>query len=76
MEQALAGLGFAVTPSHANFVWCTRADRPVKPMYEELKRRRVLVRYMNYDGYGDGLRVSVGSDAEIDRLLDELNHIL
>jgi histidinol-phosphate aminotransferase len=76
MEKELARLGFAVTPSQANFVWCTRADLPVKPIYEGLKRRRVLVRYMNYEGHGDGLRISVGSDAEIDRLLDELNHLL
>jgi histidinol-phosphate aminotransferase len=76
MEKELARLGFAVTPSQANFVWCTRADRPVKPLYEELKRRRVLVRYMNYEGHGDGLRISVGSGGEIDRLLDELTDIL
>jgi histidinol-phosphate aminotransferase len=61
-----------VTPSQANFVWARRSDRPVKPVYEELKRRRILVRYMAYDGYGDGLRITVGSDPEIDRLLDEM----
>jgi histidinol-phosphate aminotransferase len=76
MERELAGLGFAVQPSQANFVWCRSRDRPVKPIYEELKRRHVLVRYMHYEGYGDGLRISVGSDAEIDRLLDELKTIL
>jgi histidinol-phosphate aminotransferase len=48
----------------------------VKPLYEELKRRRILVRYMLYDGYGDGLRISVGTDAEIDLLLSELETIL
>ncbi len=76
MEKELARLGFAVTPSQANFVWCTRADRPVKPLYEELKRRRILVRYMNYEGHGDGLRISVGTDAEIDRVVKELNDLL
>jgi histidinol-phosphate aminotransferase len=76
LADALKGLGFAVTPSQANFVWCRRSDRPVKPMYEELKRRMILVRYMVYEGYGDGLRVSVGTDAEIDRLLDELRRIV
>jgi histidinol-phosphate aminotransferase len=76
MEVALGALGFAVLPSCANFVWCRRSDRPVKAVYEELKRRHVLVRYMNYEGYGDGLRISVGSDAEVDRLLDELKTIL
>jgi len=78
MRPALAALGFDVTPSQANFLWCRRADRPVKPIYEELKRRKILVRYMNYDGYDgyDGLRISVGSDAEIDKLLAELKAIL
>jgi histidinol-phosphate aminotransferase len=71
-ERELTRLGFAVTPSQANFVWARRADRPVKPIFEELKRRNILVRYMLYDGYGDGLRISVGSDEEIDQLLAEL----
>jgi histidinol-phosphate aminotransferase len=76
MENALAALGFAVCPSQANFVWCRRTDRPVKPIYEELKNRNILVRYMNYEGHGDGLRISVGTDEEIDRLLAELTVIL
>jgi histidinol-phosphate aminotransferase len=75
MQPALEALGFRVTPSQANFLWCRLIDRPVKPIYEELKRRKILVRYMNYDGL-DGLRISVGSDPEIDRLLAELKAIL
>jgi len=74
MTADLRRLGFAVTDSHANFVWCRR-ERPIKPVYEELKNRKILVRYMNYPNYGDGLRISVGSDPEIDRLLDELAKI-
>jgi histidinol-phosphate aminotransferase len=76
LRAALCQLGFAVCPSEANFVWCRRTDRPVRPLYEELKRRQVLVRYMVYEGYGDGLRISVGTDAEIDRLLEELRTLL
>ncbi len=76
LEEELARLGFLVTPSEANFVWARRGDRPVKPIFEELKRRNILVRYMPYEGYGDGLRVSVGTDAEIGRLLAELGAIV
>jgi histidinol-phosphate aminotransferase len=68
----LTRLGFEVTPSQANFLWCRRNDRPLRPIYEALKEQRILVRYMKYDGYGDGLRISVGSDAEIDQLLERL----
>jgi histidinol-phosphate aminotransferase len=75
LSHALAELGFEVCPSQANFVWC-RHQQPVKPMYEELKRKLILVRYMNYPAYGDGLRISVGSDDEIDRLLKELKSMV
>ena len=75
LERELTRLGFAVTPSQANFVWCRHADRPAKTIYEELRRRRILVRYMNYGDYGDGLRVSVGSDAEVGRLIEVLTQL-
>ena len=40
----------------------------MRPIYEALKERRILVRYMNYDGYGDGLRISVGSEEVVSTL--------
>jgi histidinol-phosphate aminotransferase len=76
MTVALNELGFQVTPSQANFLWCRRTDRPVKPLYEQLKQRNVLVRYMNYPGYGDGIRISVGTPSEVEKLLMELTAIL
>ncbi|MCS6865376.1 MAG: histidinol-phosphate transaminase [Gemmataceae bacterium] len=84
MVRELTALGFEVTPSRANFVWCRRRDRDVRAIYEELKRRQILVRYMSYpigpmgspDEPYTGLRISVGTDAEIDRLLRELQAIV
>ncbi|HVJ80830.1 MAG TPA: histidinol-phosphate transaminase, partial [Planctomycetia bacterium] len=58
MERELAGLGFAVTPSQANFVWCRR-EASVRPIYESLKERGILVRHLRYDGYGEGIRISI-----------------
>lgn len=72
LRSNLGRLGFAVCPSEANFVWCRHEAHSCRGLYEELKQRHILVRIMSYDGYGDGLRITVGSDAEIDRLLDEL----
>ncbi len=76
LADAIRGLGFHVPNSQANFVWCTGGPRPALRLYEELKDRRILVRYMNYAGSGDGLRVSVGTDDEIDRLIDELKRMI
>ncbi|OWK47121.1 histidinol-phosphate transaminase [Fimbriiglobus ruber] len=76
LTVALTELGFTVTPSQANFVWCRRSDVPVKPIYEQLKARKILFRYMAYAGYGDGLRISVGTPAEVEKLLAELRKIV
>lgn len=69
MTVGLRELGFDVVDSQANFVWCTRRDRPLRPLYEALKLDQVLIRYMNYEGWGDGLRISVGTDAQIEACL-------
>ena len=76
MLVALRKLGFDVIESHANFLWCTRNDRPLKPIYEQLKKNGILVRYMIYAGWSDGLRISVGSDDQIDAMLVVLADLL
>lgn len=72
LTDGLAAFGFAVIPSQANFLWCTHPSQPAQPLYERLKAGRILVRYMNYPNWGDGLRISVGTDGEIEALLDML----
>lgn len=69
LATALADLGFAVVPSQANFVWCRHAEQPSRQLYEQLKRDGLLVRYMDYPRWGDGLRISVGTDTQQDALL-------
>jgi histidinol-phosphate aminotransferase len=69
LTSGLEGLGFRVIPSQANFVWATHPNRPAESLYQQLKASRILVRYMNYPEWGDGLRISVGSDEQIDALL-------
>ena len=76
LSEELVKLGFEVCPSQANFLWTRRTGGDARRVFEELKNRRILVRYMAYEGYGDGLRISVGTDAQIDRLLQELGTLV
>ncbi len=69
LTAGLQELGFEVISSQANFVWCTHAKQAAKPLYEKLKAAHVLVRYMNYPGWCEGLRISVGTDEQIEALL-------
>jgi histidinol-phosphate aminotransferase len=75
LTDAVRGVGFTVPESQANFVWCTgRPDAPA--LYEVLKARKILVRLMRYPGHEPGLRVSVGTDAEIDLFLGALRRLV
>ncbi|MDP7205871.1 MAG: histidinol-phosphate transaminase, partial [Pirellulaceae bacterium] len=72
MSGRLEQIGFDVVPSQANFVWCTHKEEALKSVYEHLKSNHVLVRYIDYPDWGDGLRISVGTDAQVDACLDLL----
>ena len=76
LQKRMRKLGFDVPHSHGNFTWNTRNDRPVQPIYAFLKEHGFLVRYMNYPGWGDGLRISVGSDEQTDRCVDLIEEFL
>jgi histidinol-phosphate aminotransferase len=72
LTAELRKFGFECVDSQANFVWCRHAAQPSKGLYQRLKAEGVLVRYMNYEGWGDGLRISVGTDDQIATLIAKL----
>jgi histidinol-phosphate aminotransferase len=76
LTAGMRELGFKSVESQANFVWNPHPEIPVKPLYERLKAERILVRYMNYADWGDGLRISVGSDSQIDACLGLLKTMM
>jgi histidinol-phosphate aminotransferase len=75
--EALRRLGLEVRPSQSNFVFARLRDAQLaRQAYEHLKQRGVLVRHFATDKLGDGLRISVGTDVEIDTFLSELGTFL
>ncbi len=74
LTNALRALGYQVPESQANFVWATGGP-PARETFQQLKDRKILVRLMAYPGYPEGLRITVGTDEEIDRLLEALHQI-
>lgn len=75
MFLELGKLGFKVTPSEANFLWCTHEKHSPEFLYLELKKSNILVRLMRYPGH-EGIRITVGSDSEIDLLLQVLRKLV
>jgi histidinol-phosphate aminotransferase len=69
LTKKMKELGFNVPNSQANFTWNTNTKYAAQQIYEYLKSNGILVRYMNYKDWGDGLRISVGTDDQIDKCL-------
>jgi histidinol-phosphate aminotransferase len=74
LADAMRSFGYNVPESHANFVWC-EGGPPAEEVYEALKTRNILVRLMRYPGRPAGLRITVGTDEQVDRLLSVLREI-
>lgn len=75
LAEAVRALGYTVPESHANFVWCEGGPR-AEEVYEALKGRDILVRLMRYPGRPPGLRITVGTDEQVDRLLDAMRDVV
>jgi len=71
LTNALVARGFAVLPSAANFIFASPAhtNTCAAELFKHLNNRDVLVRYWSEAPIDQWLRISIGSDAETDRLL-------
>lgn len=82
LSAELPQFGFCVVPSQANFVWSTHTTGQHRSIYEALKHQKILVRFMQFPDLNpagrtvDGLRITIGTDEEIDRLLQALGPIV
>ena len=77
LVDALGDLGFDVAPSQANFVLARwRGAASARALFEALRERGIIVRYFDAPRLDDALRITVGTDGEIDGLLAGLRAIL
>ena len=72
----LRELGFTFPDSQANFIFATHPAVPAKELYEALKREQIYVRYFNTPGLDQYLRITIGTDQEMDELFDFLKRYL
>jgi len=72
----LAAMGFTVFPSATNFLWVQPPFRPARAVFEELRRRRILVRYFPGPLTGAYLRITIGTPAQMAKLMGALAAIL
>ena len=72
---ALRDMGFAVTDSQANFLFVRHPQVPAKTLLDGLRERGILVRWFDRPRIRDYLRITVGTDGEMDALTAALKEL-
>jgi histidinol-phosphate aminotransferase len=75
-KARLTELGFVFPDSKTNFIFASPQKVSAKVIFEELKKRNIFVRYWNKPIICDYLRISIGTDEEMDRLFNALEEII
>lgn len=76
LVQQLDGMGFDCLPSSANFLFVRHASARAADLFSALRERRILVRHFKQPRIDNHLRITIGTQAECEALVDALRHIL
>jgi len=69
IAKSLRDIGFTVLPSSANFLFIKAPQTSGEKLFTSLREKGILARHFKKDKIADYLRVSIGTDAEMDKFL-------
>lgn len=76
ITDELRTLGFEVFDSQTNFIMATHSRYSMKDMFEYLKTKKVFIRYFSLPRIEKYVRITIGTDKEMDRFVAEVRNFL
>mgnify|MGYP002773060672 FL=1 len=76
IQKELKALGFVFQDSKSNFIFASHPKYPAKELFEALKKSGIYVRYFNKPRIDNYLRISIGTDEEMDALVTFLKNYM
>lgn len=75
-KKKLAELGFTFTDSKSNFIFASHTSKPAEEIFNALKEKKIYVRYWNKPRINSYLRITIGTQEEMNSLFEALEEIL
>lgn len=75
-KQELRKLGFSFGDSKSNFIFATHKSVPAREIFEALRKENIYVRYFSKERIDNYLRISIGTQAEMETLITFLKNYL
>jgi histidinol-phosphate aminotransferase len=76
VTKSLRELGFFILPSESNFIFIKAPDIKGEELFTVLRENGILVRHFNKERIKDFLRISIGTDEDMNALLDVCEKII
>lgn len=76
VKKELRELGFSFPDSKTNFLFATHESVPAEELFTMLREQHIFVRYFKTPRIDNYLRITIGTDAQMDRLLEVLKEYL
>lgn len=76
LTDELKALGFDVVPSAANFVFARHPAHDAAALAASLREKEIFVRHFRLPRIDQHLRISIGTDADCDALVDALKPLI
>ena len=76
IKKELNELGFTFPDSKANFIFASHKEVPAEELFRALREADIYVRHWNKPRIANSLRITVGTDEEMDRLIAFLKNYL
>ena len=75
-KKELKALGFSFEDSKANFIFASHNDCPAQELFQALRKRHIYVRYFPKGRTADFLRITIGTQKEMETLTEFLGEYL
>ena len=77
ITEELEKRGWNVIPSESNFVFAKPPkNTKAATLFEDLKKREIFVRYFKGKKTGDRLRITIGTEPQMDKLLNAIDELI
>lgn len=75
-KKELKRLGFSFNDSQANFIFATHESKPAEEIFLALKEKDIYVRFFKKPRIDNYLRISIGTDKDMQTLIETLEEII
>ena len=76
VKKELTELGFTFPDSKANFIFASHKSVPAEEIFKALRAQDIYVRYWNKPRINNSLRITIGTDEEMNRFVEFLKSFL